>query len=113
MKILRKQTVCEWVGVKPQKPEAATTLGIAFGTLGSRPINGLRHKPENGTNGWYIWCGEVMSQDDDFFSPLHVEHIREYLPEVIEYLDLPPGYRFLIDGNNYEDVWYEAELLNA
>ncbi|WP_443019960.1 immunity protein Imm33 domain-containing protein [Shewanella sp. OMA3-2] len=22
------------------------------------PINGLRHKAENGTCGWYIWCGE-------------------------------------------------------
>jgi hypothetical protein len=54
-----------------------------------------------------------MSQNDDFFSPLHVEHIVEYLPEVKEYLDLPPGYRFLIDGYNYEDVWFEQELLNA
>lgn len=39
--------------------------------------------------------------------------IQKYLPEVKKYLDLPPGYRFLIDGNNYEDVWFEAELLNA
>src|SRR5690554_114468 len=68
MRILREQTICEWAGVEPQKPEAGTKLGIALGTLGSGPINGVRHKPENGTNGWYIWCGEVMSQDDDFFS---------------------------------------------
>ena len=54
-----------------------------------------------------------MSQAEDFFSPLHVEHITEYLPEVEEYLDLPPGYRFLIDGKNHEDVWYDEELLNA
>lgn len=51
------------------------------------PINGFRHKPESGMNGWYVWCGEVMSQDDDFFSPLNVEHIQEYLPEVKEYLN--------------------------
>ena len=113
MKIKREQTVCEWQGVDPVKPEAGSKLGIAIETIGKVPINGLRHKEENGTNGWYIWCGEEMSQAEDFFSPLHIEHITEYLPEVVEYLDLPPGYRFLIDGNNYEDVWYDEELLNA
>ncbi len=113
MSILREQTICEWVGVEPQKPVAGTKLGVALGTLGSGQINGLRHKPENGTNGWYIWCGEELPQNDDFFSPLHIEHIEKYLPEVKEYLDLPPGYRFLIDGKNYEDVWFDAELLNA
>ena len=88
-------------------------MGIALGTLGSMPIHGLRHSPENGTNGWYIWCEETMSQEDDFFSPIHVEQIQEYMHEAKEYLDLPPGYRFLIDGNNYEDVWFEADLINA
>lgn len=111
--MMREPTICERAGVAPQKPEAGTKLGIALGTLGKEPIHGLRHRPEKGTNGWYIWCGEAMSQDDDFFSPLHVEHIEKYLPEVNEYLDLPPGYRFLIDRNNYEDVWFEPELLNT
>jgi hypothetical protein len=113
MKIKREQTICEWAGVEPLKPEAGTKLGIALDTLGKEPINGLRHNPKNGTNGWYIWCGEEMSQDDDFFSSLHVDHIEEYLQQVKEYLDLPPGYRFLIDGNSYEDVWFEQELIDA
>ena len=113
MKIEREQTICEWKGVEPVKPKAGSKLGLAIETLGQAPINGLRHKEENGTNGWYIWCGEEISEADDFFSPLHIEHISEYLPEVEEYLDLPPGYRFLIDGSNYEDVWYDEELLNA
>ena len=113
MKIKREQSICEWAGVEPQQPEGKSKLGLALSTLGKIPINGLRHNPENGTNGWYIWCGEEMSQDTDFFSPLHFEHIDEYLPQLKEYLSLPPGYRFLIDGNNYEDVWYDPELLNA
>jgi len=54
-----------------------------------------------------------MSQAEDFFSPLHIEHFSEYLPEVEEYLELPSGYRFLIDGNNYEMSGYNEELLNA
>jgi len=113
MKIRNEQTVCEWAGVKPSEPLVGTKLGIALSTLGKEPINGLRHEEENGTNGWYIWCGEEQSNDPDFFSPLHVEHISKYLPQVQEYLSLPAGYRFLIDGNNYEDVWFDSELLNA
>ena len=113
MKITRKKTICEWANVEPQKPVAGTKLGLAISTIGKTPINGLRHNPKNGTNGWYIWCGEELLREDDFFSPLHIEHIAEYLPQVQEYLNLPPGYRFLIDGNNYEDVWFEQELLNA
>ena len=93
--------------------EVGLKLGIAIETIGKVPINGLRYKEENGTNGWYIWCGEEFSQADDFFSPLHIEHISEYLSEVEEYLDLPSGYRFLIDGNKYEHVWCDEELLNA
>ena len=52
-----------------------------------------------------------MSTASDFFSPVHIEHLRDYLPQVEEYLDLPPGFRFLIDGDDYEDVWYDPELL--
>lgn len=70
----------------------------------------MRIAPTETTSGWYIWCGD-LSEADDFFSPLHVEHLKEYLPAVVEYLDLPPGYRFLIDDANYEDVWFDASLL--
>ncbi len=113
MKIKREQTICEWAGVEPEKPDSGSKVGIALSTIGKTPINGLRHKPENGTSGWYIWCGEELGSEDDFFAPLHVEHIADYLPEVQEYLMLPPGYRFLIDGKDYEDVWYEEEIINA
>jgi hypothetical protein len=113
MRVSKEQTVCEWQGVSPEPPKKKTKLGIALGTLGKTPINGLRHQPENGTNGWYIWCGSELPQDSDAFSPLHVEHIGEYFPETEEYLSLPPGFRFLIDGSNYEDVWFDESLLNS
>ncbi|MBD1560031.1 hypothetical protein HC752_24265 [Vibrio sp. S9_S30] len=99
-------------GISPQVPEALSKLGIALPTIGQQPINGLRHPPENGTNGWYIWCGQELLVEDDFFSPLHIEHTDEYLPQIKKYLDLPPGYRFLIDCSGYEDVWYDPSLLS-
>jgi hypothetical protein len=53
----------------------------------------------NGINDWHTWWGGEISTEDDFFSPLHDEHIEDYLAQVKEYLDLPPGYRFPIDSN--------------
>ena len=105
-----KTEVCEKQGVEPIKPEPGSKLGVALSTLGQEPINGLRHPPEKGTNGWYIWCGNSLSDEEDFFQSLHVEHIDEYLPLVKKYLDLPPGYRFQIDNNGYEDIWFDTEL---
>jgi len=62
-------------------------------------------------NGWYLWRGGEWSDADDFFASLHVEHVGEYLPRIEKYLELPPGHRFLIDDNGYEDVWFDASLL--
>ncbi len=77
------------------------------------PIHGLRLHPENDTTGWYIWVGEVFSEKADFFIPLHVEHLREWRPEILSFLGLPPGYRFLIGENGYEDVWFDETLINS
>lgn len=76
------------------------------------PFNGLRHPPERGTTGWYLWRGEVLSQAEDFFQPLHVEHLAEWAPDVLPYLALPPGWRFLL-APGHEDVWYDASLLET
>ena len=101
--------ICSAQGVEPSPSHPSDKLGIALSTLGQQPINGLRHEPEGGTCGWYIWCGEDLSQDPEFFQPLHVSHISKYLPQIENYLALPPGYRFLIAGSQ-EDIWHDSAL---
>ncbi|WP_456238200.1 immunity protein Imm33 domain-containing protein [Massilia litorea] len=34
--------------------------------------------------------GMALATDSDFYQPLHVAHIDEYLPSVEPYLSLPP-----------------------
>jgi len=98
---------CEFVASAPD-----SKLGIALQTLGKLPINGLRHLPEKGTNGWYVWCGTELSQASDFFSPLHASHVGECCAEILPYLGLPPGFRFLLGGDHVE-VWFDAKLLDV
>jgi len=76
------------------------------------PINGFRHPPEGDTTGWYIYAGEELSDDPDFFKPLHVERLDEWCPQIRKYLGLPPGWRFLIAGE-YEDIWFDEALLEV
>jgi len=74
------------------------------------PMNGLRHMPTSGTSGWYIWPGQEIGRDDDFFDPVHIDHLEDICPAVIKYLGLAPGWRFLYT-EEYEDVWFDPSIL--
>ena len=85
-------------------------VGLAMQTQGRLPINGLRHPPEGDTTGWYLWSGEEFPSADDSFSAVHSLHLIQLRPEVLKFLGLPPGFRFLTSGD-YIDVWYDPTLL--
>jgi len=79
----------------------------------TNPINGLRHPKQERIDGWYLWSGEEINQNDDnFFKPLHVGHLLEKRPIVLKYLGLPAGWRFQIDDGGYEDIWFDNSLLD-
>jgi len=110
--IALQRALCIERGVESLISDGDSKLGFALSTQGRRPINGLRHRPEGGTSGWYLWCGEQLSQDAAFFSPLHARHLLDRCPEAIRFLGLPPGYRFLLDGSD-ADVWFDGSLLDG
>jgi hypothetical protein len=108
-----QRAVCDRFGIEPDYPDAGSKLGVGRTVAnGIQSVNGLRHRPENGTNGWYIWTSEDFPSGDDAFLPLHIEHIADHLPSVEHYLALPAGWRFLI-ADGYEDVWYDDTLLKT
>ena len=97
-------------GATCQPADPASKLGIALQTSGQQPLNALRHPPGDGTCGWYIWWGDTLNDDPDFFQPLHVAHLPERCPAILPYLALPPGWRVQV-APGHEDVWFDAELL--
>ncbi len=106
---MRKRLATKY-GFAPCPAPDRLKVGIAENVRsGQLPIHGLRCLPEKGTTGWYIWAGESISEDIDFFVPLHVSHLDERCPDVLPYLELPPGWPFLI-APGHEDVWFDPEI---
>jgi hypothetical protein len=100
---LQRET-CQRYNVEYCSAPSNLKVGVAENVrTGLLPINGLRHPPVGDTTGWYIWAGEELSDDPEFFVPLHVAHFDEWCPRVKKYLGLPPGWRFLVT-DDYEDV---------
>ena len=101
-------------GAVPAPPSRGLKLGVSNNMSSPHifPLNGLRHHAETGTSGWFIWRGERLGTAPDFFHPLHIEHLESWCPEVIPYLALPPGWRFLL-APGHEDVWFDASLLSV
>ncbi len=87
-----QKKLCSEHGVPWRDSPSNLKVGIADNVrTGLLPINGLRHPPEGDTTGWYIWAGEELSTTPDFFKALHVEHLAEWCPRVMKFLELPPS----------------------
>lgn len=106
-----QSSTAERFRVAPVLPGPELKVGIARNVRsGMQPLNALRHQPEGDTSGWYVWAGEELSDDADFFVPLHISHLGEWCPEILPYLGLPPGWRVLL-APGYEDVWFDEAIL--
>ena len=106
----RQRAICERYGSAFVASPADLKVGISENAKQAlAPLNGLRHRPERGTTGWYIWRGEELRQADDFFVPLHVAHLEAWCVEALPFLGLAPGWRFLKAGDHV-DVWFDKAL---
>jgi len=107
----QQKALCRKLNVAWTETEPNQLIGLAD-NIELIPIHGLRHPIESNSAGWYIWTQEY-SDNADFFKSVHSGHLVDIKPELLKYLGLPPGYRFLIDDAGYEDIWYDETLLNV
>jgi hypothetical protein len=104
-----QRDVCKRAGVRPDSPRLGSKAGI--GPLVGYPLNGLRHPSTADASGWFIWAGgEIDQSDAAFFRPVHLEHVAEMPPEIVDYLALPPGWRFQT-APGHDDIWFDPDLL--
>ncbi|BFO56700.1 MULTISPECIES: hypothetical protein [Comamonadaceae] len=105
-----RKMICEKYGSKYHEFLENLNVGVNIESLGMIPVYGVRINPAFGTSGWYIWGGKY-SEDEDFFKPIHGFHLIQKLPGLSKYLALAPGFKFIVDGDGYEDVWFDPSSL--
>ena len=76
------------------------------------PIHGLRLPQEGHRSGWFIWAGDDFSDDADFFKLIHGKHLEERCPEVMQFLGLPQGFRFVIDDEGNMKAHFDPEVID-
>jgi hypothetical protein len=107
-----QRALCERYGVTFVEAPLSLKVGVSrVFDLEKLPLHGLRHSPQGGTSGWYFWTGEYSSEPD-FFVPIHGEHLIDRCPELIRFLGLAPGWRFLL-APRHDDVWFDPSLLDG
>ncbi len=107
---MKQRSLCARFGVRPNYPKLWEKVGISrdWSPTGY-PLNGLRNRPGSGTCGWYLWSGCELSDDPNYFMPLHFAHLKSRSDSVLAYMALPQGWRFL-QAPGYEDVWYDENV---
>src|SRR4051812_41553090 len=104
-------SICKKYGAECVPIDPLQKVGIADDVRsGAFPINGLRHLPSGDTSGWYLWAGDDFSSEGDYFKPVHLFHLQEEYPELVKFIGLSPGWRFLVAAN-HEDAWFDPSLL--
>ena len=107
--IEEQQLLCEEFGSAYVEVSGDDVVAVAVQTLNKDPIVGLRKKAEGDEQvAWYIYGGEQVSSDADF-EIMAVRELQDIAPEVLPYLALDQGFRFMIDADDYEDVWKEGQ----
>ncbi|MEI9911886.1 MAG: hypothetical protein WDO71_20940 [Bacteroidota bacterium] len=108
-----QESLCNKLKVTWSPVEIDSLIAINDSIFSStQPINGLRHPIHGTIEGWYLWSGgEIPQYDNDFFKPHHAGHLITMRPIILKYLGLPPGWRFQIDDNGHEDIWFDPSIL--
>lgn len=99
-----QKLVCEEFDSRYIKVNETDLVAIAKQTLTKEPIVGLRKKPDAENVSWFIYGGE-LEEGEDFFDVVSVKELEDIFPDAIPYLALEEGFRFMIDADEYEDVW--------
>lgn len=107
--IAEQKLLCEEVESAYIEVKGDDVVAVAVQTLNQDPIVGIRKVPETAENvSWYIYGGE-LPEGEAVFETMTIKKLQDILPDVLPYLALDIGYRFMIDGDDYEDVWKEGD----
>lgn len=109
--IAEQKRICESVGSRYIEVNGDDIVAVAVDSLKQEPWVGLRKAvKEQGDAHWYIYGGE-LTEASAVFETMQVRDLQDLdAVDVLPYLALEVGFRFMIDSDEYEDIWREGDL---
>lgn len=102
--IVRGQSeICWEQNLIPLFPNFNQSVVISDGVYEGRDIEGIRYDSSQDESGWYLITDDY-NDDIKSLKMVHFYHVVFARPDILKYLALPFGYRFLMKNNSVEII---------
>jgi len=98
--IVRSQSeTCSYYGLVPQFPNFNQMVVISKGVYEGNDIEGIRYESPDHMSGWWLITDDY-NDDIKSLKTVHYSHVAFARPDILKYLAIPFGYRFLMENGN-------------
>lgn len=103
-----QKRVCREQGASFEPPNPLSLIACSDGLReGRSPIGGTRYRHSGKMSGWFL-STDLYDGTNNTVKLHHAYHVTAARPELVNYLALPPGYRF--DHGESPKIWFDATL---
>ncbi|UCA61440.1 hypothetical protein KB553_07860 [Chryseobacterium rhizoplanae] len=96
--VIRKQSeLCSHYGLPVQFPNFSQMVVISKGVYEGKDIEGIRYESPEHMSGWWLITDDYDDNIESLMT-VHFHHVVFARPDILNYLALPFGYRFLMDN---------------
>lgn len=107
--VVRKQSeICLQHDLIPLFPNFSQSVVISDGVYEGKDIEGIRYDSPQDESGWYLITDDY-NDDIKSLKIVHFYHVAFDRPEILKYLAIPFGYRFIMKDGNVEIYRDEEE----
>ncbi|TZF99410.1 hypothetical protein FW781_05655 (plasmid) [Chryseobacterium panacisoli] len=100
--VVRQQSeICWQQNLIPLFPNFNQSVVISDGVYEGKDIEGIRYDSPQDKSGWYLITDDY-NDDIKSLKMVHFYHVAFARPDILKYLAIPIGYRFLMKDGNIE-----------
>ncbi|WNI38410.1 hypothetical protein [Chryseobacterium sp. SG20098] len=107
--VVRQQSeMCLQYDLIPLFPNFNQSVVISGGVYEGKDIEGIRYDSSQDESGWYLITDDY-NDDIKSLKMVHFYHVAFARPDILQYLAIPFGYRFIMKNGNVEICRDEEE----
>jgi len=107
--IIREQSeICSQYGLIPSFPNFNQMIVISEGVYEGKDVEAIRYVSPGHMSGWWLITDDYNDNIESLMT-VHFYHVAFKRPDILKYLALPFGYRFLMENDSIEIIKDDAE----